>query len=325
MSKPLDVNDRLQSGSLPDNPHQGELLSDDVPRIYSARDLLTAAYDAAHPKAPVVYGTTGHHRLDTISGGLRPGDCWLIGADTSWGKSSFAIMIYDENRLRSKRVLIVSAEDSLQTYGERLMCRRTRIPASTLRARRFEPGHHHAMAQAQHDAELDAVFIDARGRQVEWLVPRVKTAIREHAIDVVIFDYVGAFECRSTQEDRRNMTRYIGRTLTDLVKTSGVCGVIMSQLTLSEEEKVPGKYAIRDCKDLVHMSEVTLIGFRAPDDKAQYEIKKGDRVVSVAKCKNGPAGDKVKLNWHDAIACFDADWDPEQRRYSEMFDERRYQ
>jgi len=304
-----DENDKLRARQLPEDPFEGETVSEDAPRILTVRDLLQSSLARATTRDRRVYGTSGHHRIDEVTGGLRPGDVWLVGADTSWGKSSFAVMLADENMKRGKRVLIVSAEDSEATYGDRLMRRRAGVNASNMRHQRLTAADHDAMAAVVAAGEPLPVFIDARGKPVEWLAPRCKRAIVEHGIDIVVFDYVGAFVGKLQQQDRRNQVHYVARVLTDVAKTAkpgGISGVILSQLTHGDEETVPGKYAIRDSKDLTQMSEVTLIGFISPEAVPKAGIQKGDRCVKLAKVKEGPVGSKVRMAWNEVTACFDA-------------------
>jgi replicative DNA helicase len=321
--KVIDDNDRLKAGTLPEDPFEGTAVADEVPRILTVRELLTGSGTRSRSRRRDVYGTTGHHKLDAITGGLRPGDCWLVGADTSWGKSSFAVMVIDENLRRGKQVLLVSSEDSEHTYGDRLMCRRSRVPAQSLRDRRLTAADQEAIARVESEARPDPVFIDARGKTVEWLAPQVKRAVREYGIEVVIFDYIGAFTCKIGQQDRRNAVTYTARVLTDVAKTAkpgGVCGILLSQLTIAEEGTEPGKYAFRDSKDLVQMAEIALVGFLAPKDSVEHGVRAGDRVMKVAKCKQGEAGKKVLMAWDPVVACFDAVHDEEARRLDQLTD-----
>jgi replicative DNA helicase len=327
-----DINDQLRAGSMPQDPLQGTTVSDDAPHILTVRDLLQGSLQRVTSRSMRPHGTSGHHKLDEVTGGLRAGDVWLCGADTSWGKSSFAVMLADENIKRGKRVLIVSAEDSEATYGDRLLRRRSRVGALAMRHRRLSPGDYDAMAAVVAKGEPLPVFIDARGKTVEWLAPRCKRAIAEHDIDIVVFDYVGAFAAKLGQQDRRNIVTYIGRVLTDVAKTAkpgGVAGVLLSQITHADPESVPGKYSIRDSKDLVQMSEVTLIGFiapknmtgKGPNGRKDTVANKGDRCITLAKVKEGPAGSVLKLAWNQEVACFDAvladDLDHDERRTDE--------
>lgn len=317
MSK-LDENDKLRTNELPDDPFEGTTVSAEAPHILTEQDLLQAAAKRSRTKQRNVYGTTGHYVLDAITGGLRPGDVWLVGADTSWGKSSFAISVFDECSKRGKRVLIVSAEDSEQTYGDRLMCRRSGVPAQALRDRRLTREHHEAIARVISEARPNPVFIDARGRSVEWLVPQCKRAVKEHRIDCVIFDYVGAFASKTRHQDRRSEVTHIARVLSDVTKTGNVCGVLLSQLTIEDEGGVPGKYAFRDSKDLVQMSEVALIGYAAPKDEPEHDVQAGDKIIKVVKCKQGASGKKVIMRWDPVVACFDAVHDHETERLNQI-------
>lgn len=229
-------------------------------------------------------------------------------------------MLADENIRLGKRVLIVSGEDSEATYGDRLMRRRSGVDAQRMRHRRLTDADREAMIAVAAKAEAVPVFIDGRGKTVEWLAPRCKRAIVEHSIDVVVFDYVGAFANKLQQQDRRNAITYIGRVLADVAKTAkpgGISGVILSQLTHGDEETIPGKYSIRDSKDLTQASEVTLIGFVAPKNIQGHDgetiVTKGDRCVKLAKVKEGPAGGIVRMAWNTSTACFDAVAAPEQQ------------
>jgi replicative DNA helicase len=307
-----DENDKLRAAQLPDDPFEGETVGHEAPHLLTVQDLLQSSLSRATRRERRSFGTSGHARIDEATGGLRPGDVWLVGADTAWGKSSLAIMIADENIKRGKRVLIVSAEDSEATYGDRLMRRRSGVAADRVRHRRLTPADLDAMAAVVAKGEPLPVFLDARGKTVEWLAPQCKRAIVEHAIDTVIFDYVGAFVGKLRQQDRRGMVHYVARVLTDIAKTAipgGISGIILSQLTIGDDETMPGKYSIRDSKDLTQMSEVTLIGFYAPTDKPDKGVSRGDRCIRLAKVKEGAAGGNVRLPWNAATASFESVYD----------------
>lgn len=69
--------------------------------------------------------TTTHYEIDNdTGGGFCPGDVWVVGARTGWGKSSFAIACTMENIKQGGRSLIVSSEDSPRRYGERMIVSR---------------------------------------------------------------------------------------------------------------------------------------------------------------------------------------------------------
>src|SRR5690606_5633098 len=100
-----DLNDRAVAQSLPADLRQVAKPANDAakrqaenePRLLTVQQIMmTAGTEALSGKQRVWY-TTGVAKLDQITGGLVPGDVWVFGADTSWGKSSWLIMVADEN------------------------------------------------------------------------------------------------------------------------------------------------------------------------------------------------------------------------------------
>ena len=135
-----DEADQHKAGKLPSDPKQGtKPAAQLVPRVHTVRDLLTGARKRVSEMSKEDICTTGHYKLDKITGGIRKGFCWLFGADTSFGKSSWLISVADENILDDKRVMIVSSEDTEEIYGDRLMIRRAQVDAMRFRDRKLDP------------------------------------------------------------------------------------------------------------------------------------------------------------------------------------------
>ncbi len=317
----LDDNDRLQAGTLPSDPAgDTKIIPSDAPRVLTVQDLLRGARIGADDKRARATITTGNYRLDEITGGMMPGFVWVFGADTSWGKSSFLVMVADENIKAGRRVLIVSAEDSEKIYGDRLMLRRSRISANALRKKSVSIEERQAMLTVESEAQDAPVFLDARGRGVEWVSRNVKQIIKEQEIDLVAFDYLQAFDNEKPQQDRRNQVTYIARTLTDITKSADKTGIIFSQITIEKGKPIPDKHSIRESRDVSNAAEVVLLGFKPEKDMMASNaaigdeplVKAGDRAVFVDKCKNGPRGAILAMPWVEYSACFETVKDPMQ-------------
>jgi replicative DNA helicase len=339
----MDENDKLQAGVLPNDPTEDtKVIPSDAPRVLTVRDLLRGSRLEADRKNKASLTTTGNYKLDNITGGMIPGFVWVFGADTSWGKSSFLVMLVDENLKRNKRTLVVSAEDSEKLYGDRLMLRRTRhqldperdpgsrLSANLLRAKKIKPEMREQMLQVEDRAEEAPVFLDARGRGVEWVSRNVKQIIKEQQIDVVAYDYLQAFDNEKPQQDRRNQVTYIARTLTDITKSLDKTGIIFSQITIEKGKAVPDKHSIRESRDVSNAAEVVLLGFvpekditapsREPGRPAELLVSGGERAIFVDKCKNGPRGALIPMPWDNDSACFDTVVDPETERLRKAAD-----
>lgn len=321
----LDENDKLQAGKLPADPaDDAKIVAADAPRVLTVRDLLRGSRIEAERKNTRSVVTTGNYHLDRITGGMIPGFVWVFGADTSWGKSSFLVMLVDENLKRKKRTLIVSAEDSERLYGDRLMLRRTRNSANRLRGKKITSDERQRMLEQEERAEDLPVFLDARGRGVEWVSRNVKQIIREQEIDVVAYDYLQAFDNEKPQQDRRNQVTYIARTLTDITKSLDKTGIIFSQITIEKGKPMPDKHSIRESRDVSNAAEVVLLGFCPEKDvmaqaresgrPPELLIEAGARAILVDKCKNGPKGAIIAMPWDNESACFDTVADPDLER-----------
>lgn len=334
MSEP-DEADMQKAGTLPEDPRAGtKVVAKAVPRVLTVQQLLTASRERAFMRANDADTlTTGHYKLDNITGGIRKGFSWLFGADTSFGKSTWLISVADENIRRRKKVLICSSEDSEEIYGDRLMVRRAKVDAKRYRDRKLQPDEMQRVLDAEQAAEPVPVYVDAARWPVEDLAPHLDTIIREQAIDLIAFDYIQEFKSSKRWQDERVKFREIASVLRHLGKKNKVASILFSQLTLDQDTKVPTRRNIRECRDIANASEVILIGFEPDSDiknkDGSIAVDAGTKCVLADKVKNGPRGAKVALSWNRDSACFDEVTDPELERYQHMigdeyFEDARY-
>lgn len=303
----VDQNDRLLAGTLPDDPHEGAPMAADVPEIVTVRDGLSAAMSRAFAPRRSQQMTSTDSRIDAATGGLRAGKVWLIGAFTSWGKSNLAIAIADENMAQGKNVLIVSSEDDEATYFDRLLCRRSRVNASSLRDNCLTPAERDAITETVRRGERKPFFINGIGRTIESLAPQVKRAIVELDIHLCLFDYVQTFQTSKKSQDRRAEVEHTARVLTDVIKTvkpGGIAGVILAQLTPRTGDSAPDMFSVRESNGLAMAAEVVLIGYQSKKEIPELGIMPGDRLLRIEKAKGGVPGATLKMDWDPRSACF---------------------
>lgn len=320
MSKLEDEADLLKKRALPADPKSNvRPIALQAPRVLTVRDLLVSSCERLSTKdTRVRYCTTGCYELDRITGGFRPGFTWLFGATTSWGKSSWLVAVADENLRRGKKVLIVSSEDTDEVYGDRLMVRRARVDAVRFRSGKLDDEELRRVHDVTARAESLPVYIDARRFPVEDLAGHVGRAIKEHAIDLVAFDYVQEFRTKRRFQDERIKMREVASVLRHVIKDAKISGIIFSQLTTDERTKVPTRLNIRDCRDMAHAAEVIVLGFEPDQDitsDGRVIAEKGKKCLYVDKVKNGPRNRIVALDWDPDTASFRAQKGPEDEWY----------
>lgn len=301
-----DENDLAKAGKLPKDPTENTKPVSDRARLYTARDLLDEAAAAALSSDPITYCTTGVHDIDRATGGIQPGWCWVIGADTNVGKSTFATMVLDVNMNRGDDTLIVTAEDAPALYGTRLLRRRARVSAERLRWRQLTDEEKKRIRDVQEKAERRPVLIDARNRTVEWIAREVDAALdRNPNIKIVVADYLQDFRSERRHQDRRNELREISKMLREGVKARGRAMIQLSQITVDDESKMPNKHSIRDCRDISNGAEVVALMFMAKDDLGNGKIKAGTACMFLDKVKDGEKSIIVPLKFDKNAQCYD--------------------
>jgi replicative DNA helicase len=319
MSKQPDEADSLKAGTASPDPTKGtRIVAAEVPRVRSLRDIMTASRERAFTagQGDDKRLTTGHYRLDYITGKIRPGFVWLIGGDTSVGKTSLLVSIADENLLQGKKVLIVSAEDPEELYGDRFMVRRTGIDAIAYRDGKLTPDDRQKVLEAETNAGPMPVYVEAIGWKIERLEPHLRSIIKDCSIDLIAYDYIQEFESKNRHQDERTKYKEIAKVCRRVAKESKIAGVILSQLTFSQDgkTKVPNRHNIRECRDIANAAEVILIAFEPDkaieDDRGDVIVPAGTKCIHVDKVKNGPRGAKVPLDWDQRSASFRTVHDP---------------
>lgn len=322
MSGAKDEADHLKAGTASNDPEVGtKKVASRVPEVLSLKDIMGMSTEQAFSKlddSGIL--TTSHYKLDKITGGFRRGFTWLLGADTSFGKTSFLIAIADDNLKAGKRVLIVSGEDPAILYGDRFMVRRARVNAMNYRDHRLAKDEAQRVLDARAKAEPVPVYVNSSDWKLEDLAPHLMTIVREHKIDLIAFDYIQELTSKRRFQDERLKFKELARICRLVAKQSNISGLILSQLTFNQDgkTKIPNRHNIRECRDIANASEVILIGFEPDTDILDKNkavlVPAGTKCMLVDKVKNGPRGSKVALDWNVDGAFFETVRDPDKER-----------
>jgi len=273
--------------------------------VASMRDIMARSWDGARSKERRPGVLSGVGELDAATGGLRHGQVWVIGASTSWGKSSWLCHIASRATDTGHRVLIVSAEDSEELYGRRLLQIRASVNAVRLRDGMLTPDEHERATSAIKHAPTRPFFVSAIRRPVEQVASEVSSLCVSHGIDVVLVDYLQAMRASRKSQDRRLEVDFVARALTDAIKSRNATGILFSQLTTQKGADHPTHEWIRECRDVAHAAEVVLLGYSTGEGAAEQKM------FWVDKIKDGWRGFPVRLRWDAARACFLDDIPPE--------------
>ena len=264
--------------------------------LLTGRDLMHQVMGHLTAEGPVSYCSTGWRELDRAIGGFRGKKVWVLGADTSVGKSSWVCQVVNVNRKRGRRVLVVTVEDEAELYGWRLACADSLVNFERFRDRRLTEDEWINVTASIKDLAADENYcvIDASGGvPIEHLAGQIRAVVIARHIHLVVLDYAQAAICSTPFRTRVDEIRHIGRTFTNAVKGAGAAGIINSQVTVEEGKRLTKKN-IRDCRDLANAAEGILL----------MELVEERRQVKVEKGKIGGAGEIMEAPWNPISACF---------------------
>lgn len=247
----------------------------------------------------------GIDEIDAALGGFRQGNVTLLAAGTSFGKSSFGLLVTRQN-LENARPLIVSVEDKLLLYGRRLAATECNLNALQLRDREVNGDSFKRLVARAHEVPDLPIFIDAVGKTVEWVAEAIRACAAELGTKLVIADYVGRFKCAKNISDRRNQVTYVAETLSDAIKQSNCAGILLSQLKRTEG-KEPTMDDVKESGDLENMAEHVIIGWRDVQKTGAglSQETKTVRKANIPKNKDGPIEQSwIPLSFNDTTASF---------------------
>jgi hypothetical protein len=253
--------------------------------VLTVRDLCQQVVTRAREGKQPIGCCTGIADLDATLGGFRPGNVTVLGASTSWGKSSLVVATADESIRKGFTPLIVSVEDSPLLYGRRLMCRRSGVNALALRDSECTPEMHRAMIDVLSRAEPEPVLLNAIGKTIEWIVKAVTNLCKERKFDLAILDYIQKTRVAKRTQDRRNEVTYAANLFGDQIKNLGLAGIVCSQLKRIQGRE-PVLDDLKESGDLENGAEHVILGHIETTKAGVVETK--DRSIFVRKNKDGP-------------------------------------
>lgn len=279
--------------------------------LFTERQLITQVFDHLKSDKPKRGFTTGVHEIDAILGGLRLGMVACVGAQTSWGKSTFATMVLEENLKQDVKVLIVSNEDMPLLYGRRIVCRRGGMNALSVRDGDLIPRDIARVGVMAGHASDAYVLMNASGVSAEGIAQAILVCREELGTQLIMVDYLQRIRTANMMQDRRNEVSRAAECIGDAIKkhsaTSSLpepaSGLVFSQLKRIQDRE-PTIEDLKESGDVENMAEHIILGHRKVKTSNQGE-ENVSRRYNIPKNKDGPVIlDWVELEFNQVTASF---------------------
>lgn len=301
-----------------------QLLEDTERRIMAIRDLsmtdrpqtikqavnaVIAEFESEIQGGTCVQGLrTGFDLLDQMTGGLQPGNMFVIGARPSMGKTSLMMNIVEHIAITEKvATLVFTAEMDTIRVTSRLVFSRARFAKSQLsRGYTATKGDlQRVQRSAIEVASAPIYFDDTSGPSISYIRAKSRRMAREFNIGFIAIDYLGLIKSNSkqAQNSREREVSEISAGIKGLAKDLGIPILILAQLNRQTENRGGGKSSAKagkprmsDLKDSGSIeADADIIGLlyrdayyaEGDDEKA---ASAGRTELEIAKNRNGSTG-----------------------------------
>lgn len=176
--------------------------------------------------------TTGFRSLDSILGGFRQGDLYILGAGTGRGKSVCGINIASFAASRGSRVLYCTLEMNHDVITRRILTSYSRISSDLIETGELTEDQlgrltHAASEVKQACSNLTIVY--QRGLTLYQLGAIVRQVAKSSGIDLVIVDYLQLLRTDATYSREREVAQ-ISSSLVTIAGINNVPILALSQL-----------------------------------------------------------------------------------------------
>lgn len=227
--------------------------------------------------------STGYPSLDSIVGGLRPGELWILAGRPGMGKTSLASNLV---MMSGAKTHVVSLEMPDTDLAMRWASSMSRVPY-----REIVGNPDPRVRLAFDELRLSPITIDSSySATAPGLVDQAAKAKRVYDIDLMIVDYLQL--CGGGVENRNAEIGAVTRALKLAALQEDICILALSQLNRNVEYREGNRPKLSDLRDSGNVEQdADVVIFCYPADKNDSA-----RTIEVAKHRNGPTG-KVELVW----------------------------
>ena len=243
----------------------------------SAIDAFKGACSARKEEGKNPGLSTGIDEFDNHTGGMRPGELWVVGAKTSGGKSILMLQMAAEAIRQGKRVAVFSLELGVDEVVGRLVSFQQRIPISEImKPATMTQGSFNKLKLACGDLENSGLFVcDNPDVTIDTISGHCLRLKETHGLDLVVIDYLQMVNVPHMKgQSREQEVASISRSCKQLAKRLKCPVLTATQLNNDGQS--------RESRAIEHDSDNVLM--------IDHENDEGDCTVKFWKCRNGQRG-----------------------------------
>lgn len=253
--------------------------------------------------------STGFEQLDLCTGGLFPGEYWIIAARAGLGKSQVALQIA-QNVGKNGPVLIFSLEMHWRQILDRLTAQAVGVPVRKIRGGGYDDD---LMSRIYNIAlpgvaESNLFLFELGNNAVEMplvTIPMITSMTRHmkmaYGLSLVIIDYIGLIDAprEDMRSSRAEQVSHISRGIKGLTTSLEVPVIAVAQINREPERRANRRPELSDLRDSGSLEQdADVVSFIYRDDYYDSEAEnKGEAEYWIAKQRQGESGIKLMMHW----------------------------
>ncbi|MEA4862435.1 MAG: replicative DNA helicase [Victivallaceae bacterium] len=182
---------------------------------------------------------TGYPKLDALTGGLKPGEMFVLAARPSIGKTSLALNIIRNVAAgpEKARVLFFSLEMSAAQIFRRLLCTEADVTEANIRDHKFQNTDVPKLTRAVSGLRSASIWVDPTpALSIGAVQARARRLKNSHGIDIVVIDYLTLMNSGGRAESRQNEVAEISRGIKQMAKDLDIPVLVLAQLNREFEK-----------------------------------------------------------------------------------------
>lgn len=262
--------------------------------VYTMKDAVEGVYDNINKNyrgmGELTGDPTGFKPLDKRSGGLQTSDLIIVAAETSQGKTSFAIKLAMNCGCP---IAFYSMEMKKEQIAARMISIASGVPANEILYSKLDGGQIQKIDRGASKVMNYPIYFDDRSTSnIETILSSIRMMKIKYGIKGVVVDYLQILNVNMKGSNKEQQMGDVARRLKNIAKELDIWVIALSQLNRDAQNLVPSLARLRDSGQIAEAADMVLLiyrpevyGKRYPDEFSE-KATIGTAMIDVAKGRN---------------------------------------
>lgn len=262
--------------------------------VYTIKDAVQSVYDNINKNlkggSSLTGSPTGFALFDKRSGGLQTSDLVIVAADSSQGKTSFAIKLAMNCGCP---VAFYSMEMKKEQIAARMMSIESGVPANEILFSKLDGGRIQQIDKGVSRVIENPIYFDDRSTSnIETILASIRMMKLKYGIKGAVVDYLQILNVNMKGSNKEQQMGDVARRLKNVAKELDIWVIALSQLSRDNQNPVPSLTRLRDSGQIAEAADMVILiyrpevyGKRYPEEFSSKSTE-GTAMIDVAKGRN---------------------------------------